>query len=300
MRTITPPPSVRLIGAMAIMSMCFGLAACTGQSGTGATAVQAPQPVHTAAVETHPDHLVNGDFEAYPWPKLSKSSTRDWAIVNPNDGTSSSLGNGYGQTRIDGWDASRFAWRSTQKQGTWWEQKPNAVELQHDLDGNIYAELCAYQAGTALYQDIATRPGAMYKISLKHTSLSKDHVDSMRVLVGPAGHETPVVMTRITSNGNGDKTGVSSTLIATKASNTGEIVSGTEVSSRNHKGQWETYEGTYLIPTGQTVTRFTFESVSGKALNHGNLLDDISFQLAYPLTYQGNGSTRGNTPRQQQ
>lgn len=305
----TQTPRMFRLTTLALIGMLASLTACTGTTTAMDAAIRQPQATATARTDTDlPDHIVNGGFD---YPDMGMLGARDSLFVyvsrkdlsyarkdtqdkaNPADPPRFALPSGF--------DASGFAWHSTQGNTGLANEKPDDVQVWTAYDGgNHYAELAAAQAGTAIYQDIATEPGVMYKWSLRHTSLSKDHVDSMRVLVGPAGHETPVVMTRITSNGNGDKTGVSSTLIATKASNTGEIVSGTEVSSRNHKGQWETYEGTYLIPTGQTVTRFTFESVSGKALNHGNLLDDISFQLAYPLTYQGNGSTRGNTPRQQQ
>lgn len=48
MKNITPPPqALRLIGAIAIMSMCFGLTACTGQSGTAVAS--SASAAHTAS-----------------------------------------------------------------------------------------------------------------------------------------------------------------------------------------------------------------------------------------------------------
>ena len=48
---------------------------------------------------------------------------------------------------------------ATQKAGSNVQQKANAVELQYDdsTADNVYAELCAYEAGTAIYQDIRHR-----------------------------------------------------------------------------------------------------------------------------------------------
>lgn len=82
-----------------------------------------------------------------------------------------------------------------------------------------------------------------------------------------------------------------STVIATKVTNGNE---------RAHADQWETYEGTYLIPDGQTTTRFTFRSVDARSLDRGNLLDDIVFDKAYRLTYDKNSSdATGEVPSNQ-
>ena len=99
----------------------------------------------------------------------------------------------------------------------------------------------------------------LYKVRLKHASLYNGYLDKMQVMIGAPGHEQPVEMTRTGVNGNGDKLNEKSNIIATKVSNTGE-------NDRNHDSQWESYEGTYLIPAGQTVTRFTFRSVGSRNL----------------------------------
>ena len=157
----------------------------------------------------------------------------------------------------------------------------------------MYAELCAYEAGTAIYQDIKTVPGTLYKVRLKHASLYDGYLDKMQVMIGAPGHEQPVEMTRTGVNGNGDKLNEKSNIIATKVSNTGE-------NDRNHDSQWESYEGTYPIPAGQTVTRFTFRSVGSRNLDHGNLLDDIVFDKAYRLSYDKNSTAAaGEVPSNQ-
>lgn len=244
-----------------------------------------------------PDHLVNGDFSVN-YHDQWKDSFGGWTSIDPNAGKTlhaTSLPNGFSWkwTAINGWDKSKFGWTSTQKAGSNVQQKANAVELQYDdsTADNVYAELCAYEAGTAIYQDIRTVPGTLYKVRLKHASLNSTYLDKMQVMIGTPGHEQPVEMTRTSVNGHGDKLNEKSTTIATKVTNG---------NNRHHADQWETYEGTYLIPDGQTTTRFTFKSIDSKQLDYGNVLDDIVFDKAYRLTYDKNSSdATGEVPSNQ-
>lgn len=244
-----------------------------------------------------PDHLVNGDF-GVNYHDQWKDSFGGWTSIDPNAGktlhaTSLPNGSSWKWTTINGWDKSKFGWTSTQKAGSNVQQKANAVELQYDdsTADNVYAELCAYEAGTAIYQDIRTVPGTLYKVRLKHASLNSTYLDKMQVMIGTPGHEQPVEMTRTSVNGHGDKLNEKSAVIATKVTNG---------NNRHHADQWETYEGTYLIPDGQTTTRFTFRSVDSKNLDHGNPLDDIVFDKAYRLDYDKNASdATGEVPSNQ-
>lgn len=242
-----------------------------------------------------PTELVNGSFD-YPAGLIAGVSTKypwdDWTVVDPINGR---YARHIGIDKdpwapIPGWDASKFAWKSTQTKGTNWQQIAQGVELQKDSKtGNQYAELVAGQAGTALYQDIATIPGVSYRWTLKHASLDRTHLDGMSVMIGEPGKESAQDARRTTVNGNGDQPGDVGKVISTKVSNDAE----SNHSSRNHDGQWETYTGTY-IATG-TVTRFTFKSVSSSNNVNGNILDDLSFTKAYRLGYDGNGGT-GQVP----
>ena len=256
--------------------------------------------VKTVADDTSnlPDHLVNGDFSVNyhgQW----KDSFGGWTSIDPNAGKTLHATNyvdssgTWKWTAINGWDRSKFGWTSTQKAGSNVQQKANAVELQYDdsTADNVYAELCAYEAGTAIYQDIRTTPGTLYKVRLKHASLNQSYLDKMQVMIGAPGHEQPVEMTRTSVNGHGDKLNEKSTTIATKVTNG---------NNRHHADQWETYEGTYLIPDGQTTTRFTFRSVDSKQLDYGNVLDDIVFDKAYRLSYDKNSNeAAGSVPSNQ-
>lgn len=246
-----------------------------------------------------PAELVNGSFD-YPAGLIAGASTKypwdDWTVVDPINGR---YARHIGVDKdlwapITGWDASKFAWKSTQTKGTNWQQIAQGVELQKDSKtGNQYAELVAGQAGTALYQDIATIPGVSYRWELKHASLDRTHLDGMSVMIGEPGKESAQDATRTTVNGNGDQPGDVGKVISTKVRNKAELGGSSNHSSRNHDGQWETYTGTY-IATG-TVTRFTFKSVSSSNNVYGNILDDLSFTKAYRLGYDGNGGT-GQVP----
>ena len=246
-----------------------------------------------------PTELVNGSFD-YPAGLIAGVSTKypwdDWTVVDPINGR---YARHIGIDKdpwapIPGWDASKFAWKSTQTKGTDWQQIAQGIELQKDSKtGNQYAELVAGQAGTAIYQDIATIPGVSYRWELKHASLDRTHLDGMSVMIGEPGKESAQDARRTTVNGNGDQPGDVGKVISTKVSNDAESNHESNHSSRNHDGQWETYTGTY-IATG-TVTRFTFKSVSSSNNVNGNILDDLSFTKAYRLGYDGNGGT-GQVP----
>lgn len=256
--------------------------------------------VKTVADDTSglPDHLVNGDFSVnykdqwltggWNWTSITPDGKYLNSVRNWNDSATT-------WKTVNGWDKTKFGWSSTQKDGTDnIQHKAGAVEIQYDdRSDNVYAELCAYEKGTAIYQDIKTVPGTLYKIRLKHASLYSRYLDKMQVMVGAPGHEQAVEMTRTSVNGNGDTLNEKSTTIATKVSNTGE-------SDRNHENQWETYEGTYVIPDGQTTTRFTFRNVAAESIDRGNLLDDIVFGKAYRLDYDKNASdATGEVPSNQ-
>ena len=244
-----------------------------------------------------PTELVNGSFD-YPAGLIAGVSTKypwdDWTVVDPINGR---YARHIGIDKdpwapIPGWDASKFAWKSTQTKGTNWQQIAQGVELQKDSKtGNQYAELVAGQAGTALYQDIATIPGVSYRWTLKHASLDRTHLDGMSVMIGEPGKESAQDARRTTVNGNGDQPGDVGKVISTKVSNDAE----SNHSNRNHDGQWETYTGTY-IATG-TVTRFTFKSVSSRNNVNGSILDDLSFTKAYRLGYDANGGAKTNASK---
>lgn len=295
----------RLIaGLVAASTLGAGLAGTAGAVDTTGATGDAKDVVKLASDDTSglPDHLVNGDFE-YPGANVlsknrydEKASWNCWGVSRKDKMVYDSDHETQWVSLPSTFDSGKFAWNSTEVAGTQngssqWHT--NEVELQRDSrTGNMYGELCAYQANTSIRQYIRTTPGVLYKVRLKHASLSRDYLDKMQVLIGPAGNEQPVRMTRVGSQNGLDATGEStaSTTVSTHASNEMEIKDGqgTPYSSRNHDGQWATYEGVYVATSD--VTSFTFKSVDAKAWNLGNLLDDIVFDKAYRLSYDKNAS----------
>ena len=254
------------------------------------------------------DHLVNGDFE-YPGANVLSKNRYDekdanwWGVSRKDKMVYDPFHETQWVSLPSTFDSDRFAWDSTEVAGvqngsSQWHT--NEVELQRDSrTGNMYGELCAYQANTSIRQYIRTTPGVLYKVRLKHASLSRDYLDKMQVLIGPDGNEQPVSMTRVESRNGLDATGEStaSTTVSTHVSNEMEIKDGqgTPYSSRNHDGQWATYEGVYVATSD--VTSFTFKSIDAKAYNLGNLLDDIVFDKAYRLSYDKNATdANGSVP----
>lgn len=246
-----------------------------------------------------PDYLVNGDFE-YPGADILNNKGNWWGVSRKDRMVFASQPRWVSLPST--FDSDRFAWDSTevarvQNESSQWHT--NEVELQRDSrTGNMYAELCAYQAHTSIRQYIHTTPGTLYKVRLKHASLSRDYLDKMQVLIGPDGNEQPVRMTRVESQNGLDATGkaTASTTVSTHASNEMEIKDGSvPYSSRNHDGQWATYEGAYVATSD--VTSFTFKSIDSKQYDLGNLLDDIVFDKAYRLSYDKNATdANGSVP----
>ena len=249
------------------------------------------------------DHLINSDFEYLPdggWKTISAryDMASAYTSVDPNNGQyirntrHADSDTGTAWVDWDGFDQSKFAWKTDQKGGHdqgGLKDRAEAVELQQDsTDGNTYAEMVASETGRTIYQDLATIPGTLYKIRLKHASLCKDNVDQMQVVI----NGTPIEMTRVTANGKaGDKVGEKSTTIGTRVTNENRW---------HHSDQWETYEGYYVIPDGQTTTRFGFKAVNYLDPTKGNLLDDVTFARAYKLSYDKNSTdATGEVPSNQ-
>ena len=272
----------------------------------GENTVQPAKAKTTGTVKTVADEnvrygsLANGDFSYPSFSDIQKNEQENVAdlrtFLKSDDGTlwynmSNTDLSKYGKIgQIPGFDSSRFAWSST--------ENGSRVELQQDRNTkNTYAEIVAQQDNTSIYQNVSTgNGGVLYKIRLKHASRQSSHADRMQVLVGSdTDHATPVEMTRVTSNGHGDKVGGKSTTITTKVSNT---------DPRDHGAQWETYEGYYQVPEGQKNTVFMFKSLEGfkedetlPGNNIGNLVDDIEFSRSYKLTYDKNSDdATGSVP----
>ena len=248
-----------------------------------------------SAATTYPRELVNGGFDYLPaggWnaisPKLNTSGGK-FTSVDPVNGQY--IRNAYvtdgnaAWVKWDGFDASEFGWISDQKGGKpqgFVTDHANSVELQRDNGtGNTYAEIVGSEIGKSIYQKIDTRNStdAVYTVRFDHAALSSEHADGMQALV----NGKPVTMTRIGGNKAGDKTGWTGTDIVTHATNTDHY---------RHDGQWATYEGKVTIPANTPVSTFTFRSLNEAKPDMGNLIDNLTFKIAYRLSYDSNSGTK--------
>lgn len=294
-----------LAGLVAASTLGAGLAGTAGaadSTGTNVDGGAATAATVANTTNTLSDHLVNSDFEYLPdggWKTVDAPSymRNAYTSVDPNNGQymrNAKHVDADLASWVDwpGFDQSKFAWKTDQKGGHdqgGLKDRANAVELQQDsTDGNTYAEMVAPETGRTIYQNLATIPGTLYKIRLKHASLCKDNVDQMQVVI----NGTPIEMTRVAANGKaGDKVGEKSTTIGTRVTNENRW---------HHADQWETYEGYYVIPDGQTATRFGFKAVNYLDPTKGNLLDDVTFARAYKLSYDKNSTdATGEVPSNQ-
>lgn len=248
-----------------------------------------------SAATTYPRELVNSGFDYLPaggWnvisPKLNTSRGK-FTSVDPVNGqyirNAHVTDGNVAWVKWDGFDASKFGWISDQKGGKpqgFVTDHANSVELQRDNDtDNTYAEIVGSEIDKSIYQKIDTRNStdAVYTVRFDHAALSSEHADGMQALV----NGKPVTMTRISGNKAGDKTGWTGTDIVTHATNTDHY---------RHDGQWATYEGKVTIPANTPVSTFTFRSLNEAKPDMGNLIDNLTFKIAYRLSYDSNGGTK--------
>lgn len=247
-----------------------------------------------------PKQLVNSDFD-HDWRNIVSQSRMsekyNFANIDPAHGDVEISGglNSKGEAskhwvHLNGFDAAKFGWKSNQTD-TRVDGRGGIVEIQRSkANDNMYAEITASQANTYLYQDIDTAHSVptVYTVKLRyaHRNGSIGSNEKIQILVGAPGHEQPVEMTRIASD-RGNKVGEKSTTV--NAPNTDGWL-----------GSWDTFQGSVEIPAGQPVSRFTFKALGSIDGVTGNLIDDVQFKLAYPLSYDKNaGDATGSVPSNQ-
>lgn len=257
--------------------------------------------IRSFAATAKPRSIVNGNFD-YPYYSgsgLWMRNCNDSAgclinTIDPNNGLT--WLNDIWKSGVRGFDSSKFGWKSTQtgKRGLAGvitsEDRPEAVELQKDYyTGNMYAEIVPYEPNAAIYEDISTTPGAVYHWSIQHGSQSTiQNGDCTQVIIGGTAQQAK----RTVSNGHGDRVGNVGTNVCTIVTN--KSVNGRSITSRDHNGQWETYEGDYMVPAWQNTTRFSFKSLLPGENAQGNIIDNIKFDITYPLRYHINGGSCTN------
>ena len=267
---------------------------------SGSVKLVADDDVVEYAANGLPKQIMNGDFD-HDWRNIvgqSRMSAKyNFANVDPAHGDVEISGplNGKGEAskqwvHLNGFDANKFGWKSNQTD-TRVDGRGGIVEIQRSrANDNMYAEITASQANTYLYQDIDTAHSVptVYTVKLRyaHRNGTVDSNEKIQILVGAPGHEQPVEMTRIASD-RGNKVGEKSTTV--NAPNTDGWL-----------GSWDTFQGSVEIPAGQPVSRFTFKALGSIDGVTGNLIDDVQFKLAYPLSYDKNAQdATGSVPSSQ-
>lgn len=114
--------------------------------------------------------------------------------------------------------------------------------------GNQFIELNANQVASG-YQDVATTPGTTIGWSIAHRG--RNGTDNATVSIGAPG-SVAVVTTMSTDN-----------------------------------SAWVVYSGTYVVPIGQTTTRFQFDSLGGGS--SGNFIDNFTLSCITASDIDGDG-----------
>jgi hypothetical protein len=120
-------------------------------------------------------------------------------------------------------------------------------------DGSTWAELNANATG-ALYQDLATDPGVVLQWSVWHRG-------------------------RYSSLANASKKDVMQVQIGSTTSQAAQIPTGQATTAiSDGPTAWVLYRGFYVVPPGQTTTRFQFAAISTASGNNsiGNFIDNLS------------------------
>ncbi|UXP31860.1 gliding motility-associated C-terminal domain-containing protein [Reichenbachiella agarivorans] len=140
----------------------------------------------------------------------------------------------------------------------YWRSGFNGVP---SVEGNQFAEINANIPG-AFYFDIVTKPGIRMVWSFYHRGRAGD--DTMALEIDDPSAATPIEIVRKTTG----------------------------------KNAWQKYTGEYIVPAGQTLTRFAFRAISTSGGNKsvGNFLDDVVFEVAPYYFELYSGSNSSGTP----
>lgn len=237
---------------------------------------------------------VNPGFDVPDYSKLDDGGLH-WMYVNPSEGNAWSyydyINPSAPKHQVSGLSQATFGWQEL----TGGDHKTTSFELHREKDGNVCADV---HGSRTIGQTIDTQAGVAYTVSIRHSGRSKGNAGSVQVLVGPdKDHLQPLEMSRMnvsrTGAKYGDKTGKVGTVITTHS----DSVDSTEGDhpAWDHSDDWETYSGTYVATGGKTVFAYrgvdeNGDSVSGNDPVADSVIDDLSFKLAYRLSYDKNAA----------
>ena len=256
-----------------------------------------------------PTTIVNGSFDDEPWMDFSMTNgtetytytreNRDWNLFSSSGTIKACYPNG-----VNG------GWNTTENQpyqGTLFEYTCNLsgynTIIPSPSAANYFVEMNANNSAV-LYQDLGTCGNDVIRWSLKHAVRTSAgvNVQSMRVEIGAPEYSGENIVAAQGVNENVDSRIQSATKAVYRASGitnpagnaygfNGSNLDKLSLSqtSDDDKNSWHTVTGVYVVPAGQSVTRFGFiaEMKMDENPSCGNLLDDITFS-----TLIGNLSAR--------
>lgn len=169
-------------------------------------------------------------------------------------------------------------------------------ELHREKDGNVSALV---HPGRLNGQSIDTIPGAVYTVRFRVAGRSASSgMGRMQVMVGPKGQEQPLTVTLVesseTGRDHGQSEGWTGTVIDawSDGPDAGQDAGNPQW---DHSRDWQTYEGVYVAT--ETETNYAWTNVN--ETGGGVVIDDLSFEVSWPLTYSLNGGT-GIIPNKEQ
>lgn len=253
-----------------------------------------------------PTTIVNGSFDEEPWMVFTYDGVTYYSCKNDADfiswGTAEAT-----DVVFNGVD---MGWNTTER--SWWRSSlfeyANGNIATHTISHNStisntgkYVEMNCYHA-CMLYQDLTTHGNDVIRWSLNHAvTTGGDETQAMRVEIGAPNRDGSGNIVNASgwaanlnpqielaskaiyrSTGVTDKDGNLSTFGFGSVS---ELQYLTVTKTDNGSGWWNA-QGVYVVPQGQTATRFGFVSEASTP-DRGNLLDDITFS-----TLIGNLSAR--------
>ena len=217
----------------------------------------------------------------FTWAVLSPASVCVPTIALQNGGFESPVRSPGADTNFLQGGSTPLLWDTTETDNfvELWRNGGNAQALNGDRpisaeEGAQWAELNANDVG-ALYQDLNSVPGQVLQWSVYHRARgvngAPNGIDVMQVQIGSTTSQSPQVPTgQSTPNISDDTTA------------------------------WNHYTGIYIVPAGQTTTRFQFAAISTSSGDKtiGNFIDNLSLNnniacLSSPATDQ---ASTVNTP----
>ena len=136
-----------------------------------------------------------------------------------------------------------------------WKGSQTFYPLTKPFEGNQFAEINAYTDGR-LYQDFTLPAGAQVRWQVAHHG--RDTSDTMVVSLGAPNNEIQQGSSNVTP-----------------------------------KTEWRVYSGTYTVPGGQDITRFSLKAIGGGS--NGNFVDDVRFTAKCPPVVKGYKSVKLTT-----